>query len=194
MNLTSVIDNYCGHDEKIMDENANKDSKVFATQRDLLAGAISKEYALEKLLPKNVAEAHKKGWIHFHDLDYVLNASGGLFNCMLIDFPGMLAHGFTLGNAEIEPPKSIHTAGEVIPQIVANVSSNMYGGVSAHRIDEFLEPYAVQSFKKNLRKNLIRMAEFEGIEISEDEINSIIEEESAKLPATENEFMKELAK
>ena len=46
MNLTSVIDNYCGHDEKIMDENANKDSKVFATQRDLLAGAISKEYAL----------------------------------------------------------------------------------------------------------------------------------------------------
>ena len=48
MNLTSVIDNYCGHDEKIMDENANKDSKVFATQRDLLAGAISKEYALEK--------------------------------------------------------------------------------------------------------------------------------------------------
>lgn len=188
MNLTSVIDNYCGHDEKIMDENANKDSKVFATQRDLLAGAISKEYALEKLLPKNVAEAHKKGWIHFHDLDYVLNASGGLFNCMLIDFPGMLAHGFTLGNAEIEPPKSLHTAGEVIPQIVANVSSNMYGGVSAHRIDEFLEPYAILSYRKHLRRNLTRAAQYAGVTITPAQVAALAEHYVQACPQTDNEF------
>lgn len=188
MNLTSVIDNYCGHDEKIMDENANKDSKVFATQRDLLAGAISKEYALEKLLPKNVAEAHKKGWIHFHDLDYVLNASGGLFNCMLIDFPGMLAHGFTLGDAEITTPKSLRTAGEIIPQIIANVSSNVYGGVSAHRIDEFLEPYAVISYRKTLNKNFARMAEFEGVVLTENEIDSLADYYTSQIEQTDNEF------
>lgn len=188
MNLTSVIDNYCGHDEKIMDENANKDSKVFATQRDLLAGAISKEYALEKLLPKNIAEAHKKGWIHFHDLDYVLNASGGLFNCMLIDFPGMLAHGFTLGDAEITTPKSLRTAGEIIPQIIANVSSNMYGGVSAHRIDEFLEPYAVISYRKTLKKNFARMTEFEGVVLTENEIDSLADYYTSQIEQTDNEF------
>lgn len=188
MNLTSVIDNYCGHDEKIMDENANKDSKVFATQRDLLAGAISKEYALEKLLPKNVAEAHKRGWIHFHDLDYVLNASGGLFNCMLIDFPEMLAHGFTLGDAEITTPKSLRTAGEIIPQIIANVSSNVYGGVSAHRIDEFLEPYAVISYRKTLKKNFARMAEFEGVVLTENEIDSLADYYTSQIEQTDNEF------
>lgn len=191
MDLSGVVDRYCGHDEEIMNENANKNSKVFATQRDLLAGSISKEYALEKLLPKNVAEGHRKGWIHFHDLDYTLNASGGLYNCMLIDFPGMLKHGFTLGEAEISTPKSLKTAGEVIPQIIANVSSNMYGGVSAHRLDEFLEPYAVLSFKKTLRKHIIRMAEFEGVEITEEEINEIIDNATSNIPVTDNEFMKE---
>ena len=188
MNLTGVIDKNCGHDEKIMDENANKDSKVFATQRDLLAGAVSKEYALEELLPKNVAEGHRNGWIHFHDLDYVLNASGGLYNCMLIDFPGMLQHGVTLGDAEITTPKSLRTAGELIPQIIANVSSNMYGGVSAHRIDEFLEPYAIKSYRKTLKKNFSRMAEFEGASLSEDEIDSLADYYASQVDQTDNEF------
>lgn len=188
MDLSGVVDRYCGHDEAIMNENANKNSKVFATQRDLLAGSISKEYALEKLLPKNVAEGHRNGWIHFHDLDYTLNASGGLYNCMLIDFPGMLKHGFTLGEAEISTPKSLKTAGEVIPQIIANVSSNMYGGVSAHRLDEFLEPYAVISYRKTLKKNFARMAEFDGVILAEDEIDSLADYYASQIEQTDNEF------
>jgi len=188
MDLSGVVDRYCGHDEAIMNENANKNSKVFATQRDLLAGSISKEYALEKLLPKNVAEGHRNGWIHFHDLDYTLNASGGLYNCMLIDFPGMLKHGFTLGEAEISTPKSLKTAGEVIPQIIANVSSNMYGGVSAHRLDEFLEPYAVISYRKTLKKNFARMAEFDGVVLTEDEIDSLADYYASQIEQTDNEF------
>ena len=188
MDLSGVVNRYCGHDEAIMNENANKNSKVFATQRDLLAGSISKEYALEKLLPKNVAEGHRKGWIHFHDLDYTLNASGGLYNCMLIDFPGMLKHGFTLGEAEISTPKSLKTAGEVIPQIIANVSSNMYGGVSAHRLDEFLEPYAVISYRKTLKKNFARMAEFDGVVLTEDEIDSLADYYASQIEQTDNEF------
>lgn len=188
MDLSGVVDRYCGHDEAIMNENANKNSKVFATQRDLLAGSISKEYALEKLLPKNVAEGHRKGWIHFHDLDYTLNASGGLYNCMLIDFPGMLKHGFTLGEAEISTPKSLKTAGEVIPQIIANVSSNMYGGVSAHRLDEFLEPYAVISYRKTLKKNFARMAEFDGVVLTENEVDSLADYYASQIEQTDNEF------
>ena len=188
MDLSGVVDRYCGHDEAIMNENANKNSKVFATQRDLLAGSISKEYALEKLLPRNVAEGHRNGWIHFHDLDYTLNASGGLYNCMLIDFPGMLKHGFTLGEAEISTPKSLKTAGEVIPQIIANVSSNMYGGVSAHRLDEFLEPYAVISYRKTLKKNFARMAEFDGVVLTEDEIDSLADYYASQIEQTDNEF------
>jgi ribonucleoside-triphosphate reductase len=188
MDLGGVVDRYCGHDEEIMNENANKNSKVFATQRDLLAGSISKEYALEKLLPKNVAEGHRNGWIHFHDLDYTLNASGGLYNCMLIDFPGMLKHGFTLGEAEISTPKSLKTAGEVIPQIIANVSSNMYGGVSAHRLDEFLEPYAVISYRKTLKKNFARMAEFDGVILAEDEVDSLADYYASQIEQTDNEF------
>lgn len=188
MDLSGVVDRYCGHDEAIMNENANKNSKVFATQRDLLAGSISKEYALEKLLPRNVAEGHRNGWIHFHDLDYTLNASGGLYNCMLIDFPGMLKHGFTLGEAEISTPKSLKTAGEVIPQIIANVSSNMYGGVSAHRLDEFLEPYAVISYRKTLKKNFARMAEFDGVILTEDEIDSLADYYASQIEQTDNEF------
>ena len=188
MDLGGVVDRYCGHDEAIMNENANKNSKVFATQRDLLAGSISKEYALEKLLPKNVAEGHRNGWIHFHDLDYTLNASGGLYNCMLIDFPGMLRHGFTLGEAEISTPKSLKTAGEVIPQIIANVSSNMYGGVSAHRLDEFLEPYAVISYRKTLKKNFARMADFDGVVLTDDEVDSLADYYASQIEQTDNEF------
>jgi anaerobic ribonucleoside-triphosphate reductase len=188
MDLSGVVDRYCGHDEAIMNENANKNSKVFATQRDLLAGSISKEYALERLLPKNVAEGHRNGWIHFHDLDYTLNASGGLYNCMLIDFPGMLKHGFTLGEAEISTPKSLKTAGEVIPQIIANVSSNMYGGVSAHRLDEFLEPYAVISYRKTLKKNFARMAEFDGVVLTKDEVDSLADYYASQIEQTDNEF------
>lgn len=189
MSLEQAIERYTQNDESINRENANKNSSLFSCQRDLLAGVVSKTVALEELLPEDVAEGHRKGWIHFHDLDYVLNSSGGMYNCMLVDFPGMLKNGFIMGEAEIEPPKSLRTAGEVIPQIIANVSSNMYGGLSAHRIDEFLEPYALMSYKKNLRKNILRMAEFEGVEMTEEEINTLIETEVSKISVSDNEFM-----
>lgn len=148
LNLEGRIEDLLAGDESIIDENANKDGKVFGTHRDLLAGAVSKEYALNKLLPQDIAEAHRKGWIHFHDLDYSLL---GYYNCMLIDFPNMLKNGFRIGGASIEPPKSLRTASEVIPQIIVNVASNIYGGVSAHEIDRILEPYAELSYQKNLK-------------------------------------------
>lgn len=135
--------------EDIANENANKDSKVFNTQRDLLAGITAKDYAFRNIIPKHIVEAHLKGDIHWHDADY--NPFFKMFNCMLIDFKGMLKYGFSIGNAEIEPPKSIKTATALVSQIVANVSSNIYGGTSFNKADEVLAPYAEMSYNKHLR-------------------------------------------
>ena len=135
-------------DSSVVNENANKDSDVFNTQRDLTAGAVGKAMGL-KMLPPHVANAHQKGDIHYHDLDYSPYAP--MTNCCLIDFAGMLSRGFRIGNADVEPPKSIQTATAQISQIIANVASSQYGGCSANRVDELLAPYARENFAKHLR-------------------------------------------
>lgn len=112
----------------LLNENANKDSKVIPTQRDLLAGIVAKHYARQHLLPRDVVQAHERGDIHYHDLDY--SPFFPMFNCMLIDLKGMLTQGFKMGNAEIEPPKSISTATAVTAQIIAQVASHIYGGTT----------------------------------------------------------------
>ena len=131
----------------VVHENANKDSDVFNTQRDLTAGAVGKAIGL-RMLPPHVANAHQKGDIHYHDLDY--HPYAPMTNCCLIDFGTMLAEGFRIGNAQVDPPRSIGTATAQISQIIANVSSSQYGGCSANRIDELLAPYAAKNFAKHL--------------------------------------------
>ncbi|MGY4677302.1 anaerobic ribonucleoside-triphosphate reductase [Pasteurella sp. P03HT] len=134
---------------ELLNENANKDAKVIPTQRDLLAGIVAKHYAKRYILPKDVVEAHEKGEIHYHDLDYA--PFFPMFNCMLVDLKGMLNHGFKMGNAEIEPPKSITTAAAVTAQIIAQVASHIYGGTTINRIDEVLAPYVQLSYEKHLK-------------------------------------------
>lgn len=140
------IDKLINKDQTVVNENANKDSDVFNTQRDLTAGIVGKSIGL-KMLPSHVANAHQKGDIHYHDLDY--SPYTPMTNCCLIDFKGMLANGFKIGNAEVESPKSIQTATAQISQIIANVASSQYGGCTADRIDELLAPYAELNFKKH---------------------------------------------
>ena len=135
-------------DQAVVNENANKDSNVFNTQRDLTAGIVGKSIGLQ-MLPKHVANAHQKGEIHYHDLDY--SPYTPMTNCCLIDFKGMLENGFKIGNAEVESPKSIQTATAQISQIIANVASSQYGGCSADRIDEVLAPYAEKNYQKHLK-------------------------------------------
>lgn len=136
-------------DQALVNENANKDADVFNTQRDLTAGIVGKSIGL-KLLPTHVANAHQKGDIHYHDLDY--SPYTPMTNCCLIDFKGMLAQGFKIGNADVESPKSIQTATAQISQIIANVASSQYGGCSADRIDEVLAPYAELNYQKHLKE------------------------------------------
>ncbi|HFQ4932006.1 anaerobic ribonucleoside-triphosphate reductase [Vibrio vulnificus] len=133
----------------LINENANKDGKVIPTQRDLLAGIVAKHYAKTHILPRDVVQAHDEGDIHYHDLDYA--PFFPMFNCMLIDLKGMLTHGFKMGNAEIDTPKSISTATAVTAQIIAQVASHIYGGTTINRIDEILEPYVIASYEKHLK-------------------------------------------
>lgn len=143
------IDQLMGKEKTVVNENANKDSDVFNTQRDLTAGIVGKSIGL-KMLPLHVANAHQKGDIHYHDLDYQPYAP--MTNCCLIDFKGMLNNGFKIGNAEVEPPKSIQTATAQISQIIANVASSQYGGCSADRLDETLAPFAKLNYQKHLKE------------------------------------------
>ncbi|WP_394151044.1 anaerobic ribonucleoside-triphosphate reductase [Vibrio maritimus] len=133
----------------LLNENANKDGKVIPTQRDLLAGIVAKHYAKTRILPRDVVQAHDEGDIHYHDLDYA--PFFPMFNCMLIDLKGMLTHGFKMGNAEIDTPKSISTATAVTAQIIAQVASHIYGGTTINRIDEVLAPYVKASYDKHLQ-------------------------------------------
>ena len=108
---------------------------------------MAKHYARNYILPKAVTDAHDRGDIHYHDLDY--SPLMPYFNCMLVDLKGMLENGFRMGNAEIETPKSIATATAITAQIVAQVASHTYGGTTLNRLDEVLAPYVRKSYDKH---------------------------------------------
>lgn len=144
-----MIQSLLHKDKTVVNENANKDSEVFNTQRDLTAGIVGKALGL-KMLPKHVANAHEKGEIHYHDLDYTPYSP--MSNCCLIDFQSMFEEGFQIGNAEVEPPRSIQTAAAQTAQIIANVASSQYGGCTFDRIDEVLAPYAKINYEKHIQE------------------------------------------
>lgn len=152
----------------ILHENANKESTVFHVQRDLLAGEISRHYALNYLLPREIAREHIAGNIHFHDLDYF--PMMGMTNCCLVDLEGMLSRGFKMGNAHIESPKSIQTAATVVSQIAAAVASSQYGGTSFDRLDEVLAPYVTKTYKKEYSRSMALYRRFTGTDVVIDKL------------------------
>ena len=161
--ISNLID---ANDEKILNENANKDSKTISVQRDLLAGISSKEFYLNKVLPKHLAEAHIKGEIHIHDLDYLVFRET---NCELVDIESMLKGGCKIGNALMSEPNSVEVAVGHIIQIIASVSSNTFGGCTVPYLDKTLVPYIKKSFKKHYLNGLkyisgIDKTELENIE------------------------------
>jgi len=145
--VNAMIESLLKKEKAIVNENANKDSEVFNTQRDLTAGIVGKALGL-KMLPPHVANAHEKGEIHYHDLDYTPYSP--MSNCCLIDFENMFEQGFQIGNAEVQSPRSIQTATAQTAQIIANVASSQYGGCSFDRVDEVLAPYAELNYQKHL--------------------------------------------
>ena len=113
--------------EDVMMENSNKNPVICATQRDLIAGEVSKDIARRKIIPAHIVQAHDECAIHWHDMDYSISP---MFNCCLINLEDMFTNGTVINEKLVEEPKSFTTACTVATQIVAQVSSNQYGGQS----------------------------------------------------------------
>lgn len=113
-----------GKDEYWMAENSNKDATVASTQRDYMAGAVSTDISRRILLPKDITEAHDKGLIHFHDIDYFAQH---IHNCDLVNLEDMLQNGTVINKTLIEKPHSFSTACNIATQIMAVVASGQYG-------------------------------------------------------------------
>ncbi len=124
---TSILELMQKANEDVMMENSNKNAIICSTQRDLIAGEVSKDIARRKLIPPHIVQAHDEGSIHWHDMDYTIQP---IFNCCLINIEDMLSHGTVINEKLVESPKSFSTACTVTTQIMAQVASNQYGGQS----------------------------------------------------------------
>ena len=113
--------------EDVMNENSNKNPMIASTQRDLIAGEVSKDITRRKKLPARIVQAHDEGVLHFHDMDYFMQS---IFNCCLINIKDMLDNGTVINKRMIESPKSFQVACTVMTQIIAQVASSQYGGQS----------------------------------------------------------------
>jgi len=113
--------------KELMEENSNKNAIIASTQRDLIAGEVSKDLTKRMLLPEKITKAHEDGVLHFHDADYFLQP---IFNCCLINIGDMLDNGTVMNGKLIESPKSFQVACTVTTQIIAAVASGQYGGQS----------------------------------------------------------------
>ena len=143
--ILSLLD--CANEEA-KQENSNKNPTLLPTQRDYMAGAISKDLTKRILLPRDIVEADQEGLIHFHDADYFAQHSG---NCCLVNLEDMLQNGTVISGVMIEKPHSFSTACTITTQIIAQVASNQYGGQSislAH-----LAPF-VQVSRERIRKQV----------------------------------------
>ena len=145
----------------VLNENSNKNGHVVSTQRDLIAGEISKDIARRKLIPADIVQAHDSGAIHFHDMDYIIQP---MFNCCLINLEDMLANGTVINGKKIDTPRSFQVACTVTTQIIAQVASGQYGGQSINGIDRILAPYVRKSFKKYLEAVVEEQRDVYGIE------------------------------
>ena len=135
--------------EEVKQENSNKNPVINSTQRDYMAGEVSKDLTKSVLLPEEIVRAHEEGIIHFHDIDYFAQKE---HNCDLINLEDMLQNGTVISETMIEKPHSFFTACNVTTQIVAQVASNQYGGQSFTL--SHLAPF-VDISRQKLRKNVI---------------------------------------
>lgn len=169
--ILSIIN---GDNEVIKQENSNKNCYINSTQRDYMAGEVSKDITRRLLLPEDVVEAHDKGIIHFHDMDYFANH---MTNCCLINLEDMLQNGTVISENMIEKPKSFSTACNVATQIIAQVASQQYGGqtITLSHLVPFVD-ISRQKYIKEVREEF--ESEFDSID--EDRIKRIAEKRLRK--------------
>ena len=155
--------------EEVNQENSNKNPVINSTQRDYMAGEVSKDLTMRVLLPEEVVRAHEKGIIHFHDSDYFAQKE---HNCDLINLEDMLQNGTVISETLIEKPHSFSTACNITTQIVAQVASNQYGGQSFTL--SHLAPF-VDVSREKIRKAVIEERESLGEDMDLDIISKIVE-------------------
>lgn len=136
-------------DPNLRDENSNKNAQIISTQRDLIAGEVSKDITKRFILPVDILEAQETGAIHIHDMDYMIQP---MFNCCLVNLKDMLENGTKINGKQIDTPKSFQVACTVMTQIIAQVASSQFGGQSINRVDEVLAPFVARSYRKYLKQ------------------------------------------
>ncbi len=162
------------YNEEAKQENSNKNPTVNSTQRDYMAGEVSKDITRRFLLPQDIYEAHEKGLIHFHDSDYFAQP---MYNCCLVNLEDMLQNGTVISGTEIEKPHSFATACNIATQIIAQVASNQYGGQSITL--SHLAPFVDVSRQKH-RKAVAEELASAGIDVDVEKINHIAEQRVRK--------------
>lgn len=158
--LSEVLEIVNLSNQDVNEENSNKNPVILSTQRDYMAGMVSKELSEKLLFPPDVMKAHKEGIIHVHDMDYAIQK---MYNCALLDMEDMLQNGTVINGTMIEKPHSFATACNIATQIMAQVASNQYGGQSvsvAH-----LAPF-VNISREKIREEFIQ--ELEHFEVFDD--------------------------
>ena len=146
----SILSLIRNDNKELAEENSNKNTLLASTQRDYIAGEVSRDLTKRVLLPDKIVKAHESGAIHFHDADYFLQP---IFNCCLINIGDMLDHGTVINGKLIETPKSFRVACTVTTQIIASVASNQYGGQSVDLIHlgKYLR-YSREKFRQKAEK------------------------------------------
>ena len=169
--ILSLIDR---NNEEAKQENSNKNPTVNSTQRDYMAGEVSKDITKRFLLPKEIIEAHEKGIIHFHDADYFAQP---MYNCCLVNLEDMLQNGTVITETLIEKPHSFSTACNIATQIIAQVASNQYGGqtITLAHLAPFVE-VSRQRHLKNVRQEFIEA----NIEVNDEAVKKVAEERVRK--------------
>lgn len=153
--------------EEIKQENSNKDSVLNSTQRDYIAGEVSKDLTRRVLLSEDIVKAHEESILHFHDADYFIQL---MTNCCLVNIEDMLQNGTVISEITHTKPRSVRTAANLTSQIIAQVASNQYGGQTvtlAH-----LSPF-IDVSRQRIRETVIREGKENGIEYSEEQIDNI---------------------
>ena len=167
----SILGLIRNQNKELAEENSNKNSVLASTQRDYIAGEVSKDLTKRILLPEKITKAHEEGILHFHDMDYFLQP---IFNCCLINIGDMLDNGTVMNGKLIESPKSFQVACTVMTQIIAAVASNQYGGqsVDISHLGKYVRK-SYEKFKKEIE------TEF-GNELSKDMIEKLAQQRLRK--------------
>ncbi len=167
----SILSLIRNENKELNEENSNKNSVLASTQRDYIAGEVSKDLTKRLLLPEKISKAHEDGVLHFHDMDYFIQP---IFNCCLINIKDMLDNGTVMNGKMIESPKSFQVACTVMTQIIAAVASNQYGGqsVEVKHLGKYLR-LSHDKIEKRIKKVV-------GKNVDKDIIKKLVDEETKK--------------